>query len=463
LTVVTLSSAGANTWTVPADCPAGTVVTTEAWGAGAGASGRVGTTFGSGGGGGAYAKGPYTVTSTDVSNGISYIVGAGSAGVSGANPVKGGYSIFGCNSINNSTNVGAVVSGALPTGWAVTGAVGLTTTVAALGTDGTTGLSYIDITISGTPSSTANYKMGLQANAIASMVPVTLAAWNLSGYFAVSAGALTNVGSPFLAVDGISIANVYVSTPIIVDLSTITGTLTRKSGTASFGTTVELGYCYFGFSATSGSAVNCTFRIAGLQFSLGSSLLAYMPTPGCVLASGGFPPQALVGGLAGPTASSIGSTAKFAGGAGAAYNASGSGGGGSGGKDGAGVAGNTTGVGGQGDATTGGLGGAVKTTSPGNPGTANAEGGGGGGGLTTVAGTGGAGGAPGGGGGGAAVATGTGGTGGAGQIRLTYTPVVTVHPYRRWNRTYIRRLYQLPSFAERIRRNVLLLIGALAA
>src|SRR6185437_2919338 len=103
-----ITATGAGTWTVPPDCPAGTTIVAETWGAGAGASGRVSTTFGAAGAGGAYAKENYVVTANDVTNGIPYVVGAGSAGTSGANPTAGGYTIFGTNVIGNSNMNGAV-------------------------------------------------------------------------------------------------------------------------------------------------------------------------------------------------------------------------------------------------------------------------------------------------------------------------------------------------------------------
>lgn len=415
-----ITTPGAGVWTVPGDCPAGTVLTVETWGAGSGGSGRVGSTFGSGGGAGAYASNSYTVTLADIANGIPYVVGAGSAGTSGANPAAAGFSSWGTNNIiANTTNVGAVVGapGTLPTGWIFASGAGLTTQIIGIGT--TAGLPYIDIQWAGTTTATTallEFSTGT--------TPATVNRYTMGAYFQVVGGATTGLTSVSLIVDAYNGAT-YLSSPGLQIITMPTGTLTRASVTTSANpATTNFVLPYLRLAYTTSTAINLTLRIAGLQMETGTALTPYTSSsnPGCALADGGAAPAALVGGAGGTVADSLGSTI-FAGGAGASYNAAGAGGGGSAGKDGIGAAGTTAGVGGQGDLTTGGLGGAVKTTTPGNAGTANTEGGGGGGALKTVAGTGGAGGYPGGGGGSAAVATGTGGAGANGQIRLTYTSV----------------------------------------
>lgn len=426
--VTTLTTPGAGSWPVPLDCPPGTLLTVEEWAAGAGANGQTSTSFGAGGGGGGYAS---SVIRVDARSSYSYSIGAGSNGGTGANPAAGGNTSFSVspNLISNTTNVGIVTGtpGTLPTGLAIFNQNGLTTSVIGSGID-TNGLPYLDISFVGTTTATGSTQLNF------GNVPISPSTqYTFSGSLSFVGGSLTNVTSFGLNVDTETLTGSYLATPIN-PTPAVTSTSTRFQGTATSGATAFLANLYVVFGYTTGTAINVTLRYAGFQFEAAAAASTFTTTPPTnVLASGGQGPVGNTGGLGGAVSNSMGTT-KFAGGAGAAFNASGSGGGGGAGKDGAGQVGTTAGVGGHGDGTSvGGAGGAVKTTSPGNPGTANVEGGGGGGGLTTAAGTGGAGGAPGGGGGGTAVASGTGGAGARGQIRLTYTSVPPV-PFNRFNR-----------------------------
>lgn len=422
MTVVVLTSTGSGTWKVPADCPAGTPVTVECWGAGSGANGQTGTSYGAGGAGGAYAGSTYIVSPNDAASGISYVIGAGTAGLSGSNPAAGGNTTWSTNNLNllpNSTNVGAVMPSTLPIGWyAYTGDTGLTISMVGFGI--VQGLPYIDIGVVGTVTGATGVTILLSgAGSYPNCATVASSTYVCSTYTAIVGGNMTNVGGVSMQSSAYT-GTTWVASNYNANVST-TSTLTQNVSTA-FTTAAATNFSslYLLIYYSTGAAINVTLRIAAGQFELGSTATAFKGSPGYTLAQGGGGPVGNTGGI-GSAAASIGSIATFAGGSGAAYNASGSGGGGAGGHVGAGGTGTTAGVGGQGDGTTGGAGGAVKATTPGNTGVANVEGGGGGGGLKTVAGTGGVGGAPGGGGGGAAVATGTGGTGGRGQIRLTYT------------------------------------------
>jgi hypothetical protein len=424
-----------STWTVPTAISSGATLQVESWGAGSGGSGRVGSNYGAGGGAGAYVKSSYIITPNDIANGISYVIGTGSAGSSGANPSTGGNTSWSTNNLNlirNTTNVGAITGspGTIPTNWlANNGTAGLTQTVVGFGTDPGTGLPYIDVNWTGTTTSTYT---GLFFDTAA--VGIAADQYLISCYVGVVGGSLTNLSNAGFNLECNAYnGGTYISTSTTY-FSSIVNTLTRyvsTNFTAPASTTILQPFFQFGFNST-GLAVNVTFRLAGMQFEQTSSSTPtyFKTTPGYSLAAGGNPPSGTTGGTGGTTAASIGTLA-YAGGAGAAYSASGSGGGGAAGNAGAG--GNATANGGNG---IGGAGAAVSAITPGNAGTANVEGGGGGGGLT-VAGTAGAGAIPAGGGGGAAVATGTGGAGANGQIRLTYQQIF---PYvSRVNRKFLLR------------------------
>jgi hypothetical protein len=435
-------------WIPPADCPVGTKVTVNAWGAGSGASGRsAGASFGAAGAGGAFANTPaYFVTPNDVANGVGYVIGAGSAGTAGSNPSAGGNTSFAANNLLNllinSTNQNAVVGspGTNPTNGGPTNLGGLSASVVAFGTNPTSGYQYIQYRLYGTSSGGILPIIAYTTNAI------TSATYTGSFRVAYVAGSLANISGVTMAFDSFTSGFAsYLSTTINLPI-TLTGTMTPYSGQAATPATTAVGNLYLAIPCAAG-AIDITIQIEALQFELGSSVTAWKSTGGYTLAQGGGAPSATTGGVGSATlcvaglsgySEAGGSGAAYiaagagaglsgyseAGGSGAAYNAAGAGGGGAGGPSGVGAAGTTAGVGGQADNGGGGLGGAVKTTSPGNPGAANANGGGGGGALTTVgAGTAGAGGLPGGGGGAAVVAGATGGAGAGGQITLSWTSV----------------------------------------
>jgi hypothetical protein len=197
--VLTSTNASPQTWTPPSDCPPGTSLAIETWGAASGGSGGS-TSFRSGGCGGNYASTTYAVTASDITNGITYTLQAGSAGTAAANSTAGPDTQFGStpkNIIPNTSNVGAVVGtpGTLPTGWSfVTGGLA-SCRVSAIGVDATTGLPYIDLTFSGTTTSTS-FGVAMGNNTSSNFLSpgwVPSTTFTSSGYIALISGALTNV------------------------------------------------------------------------------------------------------------------------------------------------------------------------------------------------------------------------------------------------------------------------------
>lgn len=419
MTVVTLTatSGSPQTWTPPPDCPPGTVIDIECWGAASGGSGGTGSQ-GAGGAGGNWAHTFYPITSTDCTSGIAYTMQAGTAGTVAANSTVGPDTVFGVapkNILPNTTNYGAVVGGALPDGWNLQATGGLAITVDALGVDAGTGFNYIDIKFLGTTTGTF-FQVGLGNNSPGNAFPSAIAQYIWSGYLMLVAGGFTNVTDIAFQtnpskVDGtfISTINAYFHSP-----PGITGSVVRYSGSAF--TTPALtaqNDIFLLFTCSSGVAINFTLRMLGLQLEQAAAITTFLPTPtSYVLAKGGGATSGTTGGVSPHAANSFG-TKVFKGGNGAT-RAQGGGGGGSAGKAGAG-ANSSTATGGTADAGSGGT-----------ANTSNVEGGGGGTGVATNGGTANAGGAPGGGGGGETGASGTntGGAGGRGQIRITYTPSI---------------------------------------
>ena len=96
------------------------------------------------------------------------------------------------NSIRNNTMVGAVAGtpGTLPTNWVVNSAAGLTTNV--IGTGATSGITWIDVQITGTPTGTS---YALSPESSNQVVAASGQSWASSSYLAISGGAITNITS----------------------------------------------------------------------------------------------------------------------------------------------------------------------------------------------------------------------------------------------------------------------------
>lgn len=421
-TVVLLTSG--TLWTVPTNCVVGTALTVECWGGGSGGSG--GNSFSAGGGASAYASSTYIVTPNDISNGISFAIGSGSAGTTSSDPSAAGSTSWSINKnlVPNSIMAGAAIGGALPTGWLAELSSGLSVAVANLGIDAATGLTFIDLHFTGTASGAdvpwvIYYPPGSSylSGTIISVSPSTT--YVQSGYFAIVAGSTSNLNGGDIGeiqFDTFDNNGNYVGGSYDGGAISLTSTLTQFSNSYEIPSSgVSYVDQYFQFNTAGAGAIDITIRIAGLQFEASSTPTYWQSTPGYTFAQGGGAPVGNSGGAGGSATSSVGSISTFSGGSGANTSGGGAGGGGSGGKLGAGSNGGS-GSGGASDNGSGGAGGNFSSVSPGSPGGSNVEGGGGGGAII-ISGTGGAAGAPGGGGGSGGT---TGGAGAIGQIRISY-------------------------------------------
>lgn len=399
--VLTTTSSSAQTWTPDSTCPVGTTVSVEVWGAGSGASGGS-TSDRAGGAGGGYTVQSYTITSADASNGITYFINAGSAGVASANSTAGPDSYFGAgpNLIPNTTNQGAATPSTWPTGWS-TNTRGIPTTIAGFGSDDGNGRAYIDIAFNGQATSTANAQIFLNSFSPVDILVRGGQAYTASIYTTLQSGTAPVCRLEFDYQNGadgttFSSAGNVACTP--------TGTTTQFSVTRTAAATDNGVALYFFFAAVSGTNYTFTVRLAGLQFELGSAASAWQATPPVryALARGGGATSGTTGGAAAHATLSSPPGAAFAGGSGATRTQGGGGGG-------------SAGAAGAGASATSATGGTADNGSGGAANTDNVEGGGGG----TASSSGHVGGNPGG-GGGANTSTGSGGAGGRGQVRLTW-------------------------------------------
>ena len=176
------------------------------------------------------------------------------------------------NSIRNNTMVGAVAGtpGTFPTNWTNSGSTNsLTRQIVRTGTDPITGLPYVDLRLSGTPSGTGS--IGVAFDAVTAVAAAVGQTWTRSLYLAIVGGNTTNVtafNNYLIVYDSGSVALVANSSNIF---SSVTGTMARfsagytiVSATAAYLQQIILvGY-------TSGNAIDITLRIAAPQLELGS-------------------------------------------------------------------------------------------------------------------------------------------------------------------------------------------------
>jgi hypothetical protein len=188
------------------------------------------------------------------------------------------------NSIRNSQAGGSTngvigSGGAMPTNWIISGQNinGLSAEIVGTGTED--GLSYMDLKISGTPTSSAS--VGLNTESGTQIVASNGQTWTGSTYIKLQAGANTNASyrayltgrdSGGAVVAGQTTTVVFVPTSATLTSQRITGTRTF-SDAAIARTTYNFEVIY-----TSGQAIDLTLRIAAPQLEQGAFATSYIPT-----------------------------------------------------------------------------------------------------------------------------------------------------------------------------------------
>lgn len=185
------------------------------------------------------------------------------------------------NSVRNNTMQGAVTGtpGTLPTNWGQAGTIGtLTRQVVAVGVQN--GISYIDLRLSGTTSST---ETGLRFDASTATVAAVGQTWTGSVYLGIISGSLTNITSVVIqnrASNSTPTAVQFSSSPAL----TVTNTLSRFSHSTTLS---DATIAYIDTSVlvrfSSGFDIDITLRIGLPQLELLStsttSLKASSPIP----------------------------------------------------------------------------------------------------------------------------------------------------------------------------------------
>ena len=178
------------------------------------------------------------------------------------------------NSIRNSQAGGAVAGspGTPPTNWPWGASGGGVTRTLATGT--ANGFNYVDITVSGTPTSTN--QLVLDFESASQIVASSGQTWTMSAYVALVSGTIPDllVGVREATADGTLVS--VASTNFV---SSLTSSLQRFSHTRTLtGATTERVNGILRFTATNGVALSFTLRIAAPQLELGAFATSYIPT-----------------------------------------------------------------------------------------------------------------------------------------------------------------------------------------
>lgn len=232
------------------------------------------------------------ITSTRAGTGATYFDATGTLQSAPANTQRidfGGNPPGVTNWIRNSTNVGAVVGvigsgGAMPTNWtATTGTAGLTATVLGFGTT-SNGLPYIDLRFNGTAAGSfqiISQETGLVIPSANNM------SWCPSASFQLVGGTTTNVVSIIFNDADLNAAGVNQVNFLVSAIPALTGSLVRSSAT---NVTTSVNTAWVGpniqLNVTNGTAVDISFRIAGVQFEQASTAGAFVPTTNAAVTSG---------------------------------------------------------------------------------------------------------------------------------------------------------------------------------
>ncbi len=185
------------------------------------------------------------------------------------------------NKIRNSTMQGASV-GVLPTNWSANN-IGMAVSVVATGTSN--GMQYVDVQVSGTPSSSPQI---LYLETITGIACAQNDVFTGSLAMALVGGSTANVNSITMRNAEYNASSTYLSdSAVSSDLrSQLTASLKRIKSDVTYvikNATAAYARPYIGLSVTASQPVNITLRIAAPQFETGATMTSIIPTSGSVV------------------------------------------------------------------------------------------------------------------------------------------------------------------------------------
>lgn len=187
------------------------------------------------------------------------------------------------NKIRNGNAAGAVAGtpGTAPTNWSFTSTSnGLTRTIVGTGTDGTTGLPYLDVRYAGTATAAGTY--GISFESVSQVAAASGQTWTASMWIALVAGSLSGLSTAVLECAEYATGSRVAQTQVA--LAGITATPSRLVASRTFNngaTTHAVGRIFL--QATNGAAIDATLRVAGSQLEQLPYATQIIPTTGAEL------------------------------------------------------------------------------------------------------------------------------------------------------------------------------------
>ena len=184
------------------------------------------------------------------------------------------------NSIRNNTMVGAVAGtpGSTPTNWAAsTTNAELTSQIIGVGSE--SGISYIDVKISGTVTASRSFDLNFEQ--VGSIAALSGQTWTQSVYLRQVGGSQSNIAAIYLQANTYTAAIAYLTTPWLTAVTVGSGSLITQrftAGNALTGATTAYIAPFLKISTATTGAVDFTIRIGLPQLEQGAFATSVIPT-----------------------------------------------------------------------------------------------------------------------------------------------------------------------------------------
>jgi hypothetical protein len=185
------------------------------------------------------------------------------------------------NSIRNSQAGGSTAGapGTMPTNWSKSANVnGISSEVIGAGTE--SGLSYLDVKVSGTPTSSANFFLFFESST--QIVAANTQTWCGSAYIKLAGGSVTNATTSLtrrgLDASGVQVSGQDETTTFVASSSGLHTQRVVTPVSAFSSASVERVNIFLRIAYTNGNPIDLTLRIAAPQLEQGAFPTSYIPT-----------------------------------------------------------------------------------------------------------------------------------------------------------------------------------------